>query len=219
MSIGSSKIGSSGTPSFLSSGLSSEVLSSTSAGSSLSQPSGGSTGSNPSGGSGNSNPSNPSNPSGGSSVGSSASNPSGGAGSSDDGISYVVSASVGLVYSPGWSVVYMLTGQKVGAAFIQNNGETAGGLTCEWAEFPPPNEMAAVISGAYSTEESFNFTYYPSETETLSIARIVQVQNTGDVDIVVNGSVLAPGDTAEGLNTTDVNPWDYVYVTVNVTKA
>ena len=146
---------------------------------------------------------------------------SGGTGGSagDDGISYIITATVAVEYSAGWSVVYMLSGQKQGAAWVQNHGESAGGLTCEWEEFPPPNTLAAGISGAYSTEETFNFTFYPSETETLVIARIVQVRNTGDVDIVVNGSVLAPGDTAIGLDSTDVNPWDYVYSTIVVEKA
>lgn len=223
--IGSSKIASSGTPSILSSG-SSFVLSSGSGSlpsggsnpSSGSSPSGNSGGSVPSGGSGGSANSNPSGsvPSSGASSGSGGSNV---VSSGGDGISYVIVAVVSVVYSEGWSVVYMMAGQKEGAAFVQNDGETAGGLTCEWSEFPAPNSLAASISGAYDTEETFNFTYYPSETETLSIVRNVQVQNTGDVDIVVNGSTVAPGDTIVGLDTSDTNPWDYVYLTVVVEKA
>lgn len=217
MSIGSSKIGSSGTPSFLSSGLSSELQSS------LSEPSGGSIVSNPSGGSVGSGNSNPSDLSGGSSLVSSGSAGSSGGGNtpsgSGDEFSYIVSAAVDVSYTPGWSVVYMMSGQKVGAAAVHDDGDSAGGLICDWADFPPANTIQSIIQGAYGTEESFDFTFYPSETETIDIFRLVQVQNTGGVDILVNGSPLAPGDTAVGLSSSDTNPWGYVMASVSVTLA
>lgn len=140
----------------------------------------------------------------GSSVGSSSNSGSsgGGSGASDDKpIEYQVIGVIVVTYSPGWSVVWMMEAAKTGASLVHENGDSSGGLTCEWPPFPDPNNLQSIISGGYTTAESFVFRFMESEPEHLVAARNLAVENTGENDIRVQTDgglidvVVAPGDT------------------------
>lgn len=147
--------------------------------------------------------------------GSSGSNP---ASSSAAVLNYFVVAIVEVVYTEGWSVLYMLDGSASTGYTIHEDGESSGGLSCVW-QTPAPNTHESSISGLFTSADSFTFNFWSNEVETLSITRLVRVTNFGDSDILVNGSSLSGGGSFVNiLVNSESAPWDSVGVTVTVTE-
>lgn len=148
-------------------------------------------------------------------------------GNSDDVvISYRVFGVIVVSYAPGWNVVWMMEAQKTGASLVHEDGDSSGGLTCEWNEFPPPNSLESAITGDYSTSEQFMFRFMESEAETSVAARNLAVQNTGDNDIRVQTDgglidvVVSPGDSFYLAESESVsNPWVESSFLFNVSAA
>lgn len=143
---------------------------------------------------------------------------SSGSGSEGD-MAYSIQAEVSIVLEGEDPVTEaILEGNRSGFLVVKNDGDSEGGLFCDWYDFVV-GQHYAIITGSYTEPADFSFTWNTNTSIMLSYSRVLKVRNTGWCDIDVNGTILARFEETYIENTSESANWPAYTVAVSVTRA